>query len=71
MSKHTQNAQPVFNTKSPKHSYAEEIKIQLNDAAKKLPADVEKTEPLAFLNYEDEIKIKHSSLNKFLRKLSD
>jgi tRNA/tmRNA/rRNA uracil-C5-methylase (TrmA/RlmC/RlmD family) len=48
-------------------SYADEIKMLFSEAAKKIILNAEKTEPLAFLDYNEEIKIKYSALLKYLK----
>lgn len=47
-------------------SYALYIKNELYAGSKKLPDDIEKTEPLAFLDYEAELKLKFNCLKSFL-----
>lgn len=67
MAKHTYDTKADHTAKTRKASYADEIKSCFNEAAKKLLLNVEKTEPLAFLDYNEEIKIKYNSLLKYLK----
>ena len=48
------------------YSFADLIKSEFNIAVKVMPAGIEKTEPLAILDYDKEIIIKHKALSKFL-----
>jgi len=54
---------------SPRNStycFADLIRNEFNNTVKLVPANIEKTEPLAFLDYEEEIRIKQKALSKFL-----
>jgi len=58
------------NSKKPienkKDAFASYIRLETRRSAKKPPEEFEKTEPLVFLSYEDELKIKSASLKKYL-----
>lgn len=47
--------------------FAELIKNEFYNTAKSIPSCIEKTEPLAFLNYEEELKIKYRALSEYLK----
>jgi tRNA/tmRNA/rRNA uracil-C5-methylase (TrmA/RlmC/RlmD family) len=67
LAKHPHNFKTGSSVKNRELSYADEIKLHFNEAAKKILKNVEKTEPLAFLDYNEEIKIKYDSLLKYLK----
>lgn len=66
MTKQSQNNRNSSGANS-KHYFADEIYNQLNKSGIRTPAAFENTEPLAFLDYNEEIKIKQNALNIFFK----
>ncbi len=66
MAKHPANNNKIKPEIKINDSFAQYIKRELKPVIKKLPLNFEKTEPLAYIDYKDEIAIKNRALAKFL-----